>query len=197
MSKHEKGPNTTKLFRLSCGAVLAGAGDTSVLFEAKTLIDRQIKELGTERPISALIEVVEITASVVNELVNCYRNTIEESFGFVLSGLKNLSSGEAKLYTIFGGGFSDEPLVCLGSGSSYARPLVDLLLADGKLKMDEAAKTLPTVFTLVSNVQLSVGDGLDVCIIQDNTGSGSITEKKEVALDGLRKAILDVLDIKG
>jgi len=196
MSKHEKGPSTTKLFKLSCGAVLAGAGDTSVLFEARTLIDRRVAELQKEKPLSALIEVVEIAAGVVNELVNCYRDTIEESFGFVLGGLENLDSGTAKIYTVFGGGFSDEPSVCLGSGSSYARPLVELLLADGKLRTDEAVKTLPTTFTLVSNVQLSIGDGINVCVIKDNAGSGSITQEREVALDELRKAILDVLDIK-
>jgi 20S proteasome alpha/beta subunit len=195
MSKHEKGPSTTKLFKLSCGAVLAGAGDTSVLFEARTLIDRRIKELGTERPISALIEVVEITAGVVNELVNCYRDTIEESFGYLLSGLENLGSGTAKLYTVFGGGFSDEPSVCLGSGSSYARSLVELLLAYGKLRTDEAVKTLPTIFTLVSNVQISVGDGLDTLIIKDEVGPGSIKREQEVNLDRMRSAVLNALDV--
>ncbi len=196
MSKHEKGPSTTKLFKLSCGAVLAGAGDTSVLFEARTLIDRRIKALGTEEPVSALIEVVEIVATVVNELVSCYRDTVEESFGYVLSGLEKLDRGAAKIYTVFGGGFSDEPSVCLGSGSSYARPLVELLLAARELRTNEAVKTLPTIFTLVSNVQLSIGDGINVCVIKDNTGAGNITREREVALDELRKAILDVLGIK-
>lgn len=195
LSKHEKVPSTTKLFKLSCGGVLAGAGDDSVLCEARVFIDRRIKDLQTERPVSSLIEVVEIAASVVNELVNCYRNAIEESFGYVLSGLENLDNGPAKVYTIFGAGFSDTSSVCLGSGSSYARPLVELLLADGKLRADEAAKTLPTIFTLVSNVQTTVGDGIDICIIKDNTGPGSVRQEKEVNLDRLRSATLDVLNV--
>jgi hypothetical protein len=55
----------------------------------------------------------------------------------VLAGLENINDGKAKLFTIFGAGLSDVPWICLGSGSSYARPLVDLLLADGGLNTGE------------------------------------------------------------
>ena len=114
----------------------------------------------------------------------------------MLGGLDNLSSGNAKLFTIFGAGLSDVPWACLGSGSSYARPFVELLLAEGKLSTEEADKTMAPVFSLVSNVQTTVGDGVDVCIVKDNHGVETITHKEEVSLDGLRTAILNALGIK-
>ena len=197
LSRHEKGPSVTKLFKISCGAVLAGAGDDAVLNEARVFIDRRIKDCQTVRKISTLTEVVEITADVVNDLVNCYRNTIEESFGYVLCAPENLDHGNARLHTIYGAGFLDTSSVCLGSGSSYARPLVELLLGDGKLRTDEAIKMLPAIFTLVSNVQTAVGDGIDICIINDKEGIREIIHADEVGLKPLRLAILEVTGIRG
>lgn len=196
LARYERGPSTNKLFKLSCGVALAGAGDDAVLNEARLLIDRRTKELQSESSITSLFDVVEVTASIVNELVGRYQDRVEESFGYVLGGLDNLSSGNAKLFTIFGAGLSDVPWACLGSGSSYARPLVELLLAEGKLSTEEADKTMAPVFSLVSNVQTTVGDGVDVCIVKDNHGVETITHKEEVSLDGLRTAILNALGIK-
>ena len=130
LSRHEKGPDVSKLFKLSCEVVLTGAGDDAVINEARTLIDDQVEELRAQASASTLLEVVKVTASVVNDLVARYQGTVEEPFGFVLGGLENLDSGTAKIYTVFGGGFSEVPWVCLGLGSSYARPLVGLLLAN-------------------------------------------------------------------
>lgn len=195
LSKHEKGPSVTKLFKLSCRVVLAGAGDDAVLNEARTLIDRRVEELQAQASASTLVEVVEVAAGVVNELVACYHNTLEESFGFVLGGLENLDSGMAEIYTVFGAGFLDASSVCLGSGSSYARPLVELLLADGKLPCDEASKAVPAIFSLVSNVQTSVGDGLDIIVIKDNFGPGNVNREKEIQLDDLRSSILEALGV--
>jgi 20S proteasome alpha/beta subunit len=191
LSKHEKGPSTTKLFQLSCGVALAGAGDDAILNEARILIDRRIKELQDESSIASLFDIVEVTAGIVNDLVSRYQSMIEEPFGFVLSGLNHLNSGNSKLYTVIGAGLSEVPWACLGSGSSYARPLVELLLADGNLSGAAAANVIPTIFTLVSNVQTTVGDGIDVCIIKDEKGLNSILSKKETDLSRLRTAILD------
>jgi 20S proteasome alpha/beta subunit len=171
LSRYERGPNTTKLFNLSCGVTLAGAGDDAVLNEARILIDRRIKEKENESPVKTLFDVVEITCSVVNELVSYYRDKVEEHFGYVLVGLENLTRGSAKLYMIFGAGFSEVPWACLGSGSSYARPLVELLLAQEELSTKESARTMPVLFSLVSNVQATVGGGVDVCIIKDGEES--------------------------
>jgi len=113
----------------------------------------------------------------------------------VLVGLEDLSSGSAKLYTISGAGFSDVPLACLGSGSSYARPLVELLLADCSLSNNEAAKTFAPIFSLVSNVQTTVGGGVDVCIVKDNQGTGDIVHEKEVGLEQLRAAVLNAMGV--
>jgi len=190
MSKYERGPSTTKLFALSCGVAIAGAGDDAVLNEARVFIDRRIEELQTQTPIAALFDVVEAAAIVVNELVGFYKGSLEEPFGYVVSGLENLTNGKAQLYTIFGAGISDVPWVCLGSGSSYARPLVDLVLAPGNLYTNEAVKIIPTIFTLVSNVQTTVGDGIDVCVLMDDRGMGAISHEKEVSLDRLRSAVL-------
>jgi 20S proteasome alpha/beta subunit len=196
LAKYEKGPETNKLFQLACGVALAGAGDDAVLNEARILIDRRIKELqGQSSPVT-LFDVVEVTASIVNELVGYYRDRVEESFGYVLVGLEKLSSGSAKLYTIFGAGFSEVPWACLGSGSSYARPFVELILADGALYAEEASRTMATLFTLVSNVQTTVGDGVDICIVRDGQGIGQITHLKEVSLEGLRFGLLKALGIQ-
>jgi 20S proteasome alpha/beta subunit len=196
LSKHEKGPSTTKVFELSCGVVLAGAGDDGVLYEARVFIDRRIKEIQAQASITTLLDVVEVTASVINELVNCYRGNVEEPFGYLLSGLENLGAGSARLYSVFGAGFSDIPSACLGSGSSYARPLVELLLADGNLKVDEAARTLPAIFSLVSSVQTTVGDGVDIAIIRDDKGIDGIRYEKEVGLERLKAAIFGAFDLK-
>lgn len=194
--RYEKGPETTKLFKLYCGVVLAGAGDDAVLNEARILIDKRITEFQNQSSSLILFDVVEITASVVNELVNCYRDKIEESFGYALAGLEKINSGNAKLYTVFGAGLSEVPWVCLGSGSPYARPLVDLLLSDGNLRVNDAIKIIAPLFTLVSNVQTTVGDGVDICIIADERGPGDIVYHKEVNLDRLKLAILNNLGIK-
>jgi len=133
--------------------------------------------------------------SVINELVNCYRDKVEESFGYVLAGLENVSSGMARVNTIFSTGFSNVPWACLGLGSSYARPLVELLLAQGNLSTEEAAKTMPTLFTLVSNVQTTVGGGVDISIIKDEQDIGGIVHEEEADLSRLRSAIISTMDI--
>jgi 20S proteasome alpha/beta subunit len=196
LSRHEKGPDVAKLFKLSCGVVLAGAGDDAVLNEARTLIDNQVEELQAQASASTLLEVVTVAASVVNELVARYQGTVEESFGFALGGLENLSSGTAKIYTVFGGGFSDVPWVCLGSGSSYARPLVELLLANGELSTDESAKVMPAIFTMVSDVQTTVGGGIDICKITDDQEIGNISHSDEINLSQIRLAFLRAIGIK-
>ena len=129
LSRYEKGPETNKLFKLVCGTALSGAGDDAVLNEARVFIEHRAEEMESQSPNVKLFDVVETTMSVVNELVNCYRDKVEEPFGYVLAGLENIKSGSAKLYTIFGAGLSEVPWACLGSGSSYARPLVELLRA--------------------------------------------------------------------
>lgn len=196
LAKYEKGPETTKVFKLSCNVALAGAGDDAVLNEARVFVERRLEEFQSQSSNMKLFDVVEITCSVVNELGSYYRDKVEEPFGYVLAGLENLTGGSAKLYTIFGAGFSEVPWVCLGSGSSYARPLVDLLLAQGDLLTKESARVMPTLFTLVSNVQTTVGGDVDICIINDEQGIGEITHEEEVALGAFRTAILSALNIK-
>lgn len=195
MARYERGPDTNKLFKLDCGILLAGAGDDAVLNEARIVIERRVEESQSETLQLDLFDILKITMSVVNDLVNCYRDKVEESFGYVLAGLENMSSGMAKVYTIFGAGFSDVPWACLGSGSSYARPLVELLLAQGNLSSEEAAKTMPTLFTLVSNVQTTVGGGVDISIIKDEQGIVGIVHEEEVDLNRLRFAIISTMDI--
>lgn len=196
LARYEKGPETRKLFKLACGVALAGAGDDAVLNEARVFIERRVDEFRSQSPNVKLFDVVEITCSVVNELVGYYRDKVEEPFGYVLAGLENLTGGSAKLYTIFGAGFSEVPWACLGSGSSYARPLVELLLAQGDLSTKESARAVPTLFTLVSNVQTTVGGGVDICIINDEQGIGEITHEEEVALGAFRTAIISAFNIK-
>lgn len=196
LAKYEKGPETNKVFKLSCNVALAGAGDDAVLNEARGFVERRVEEFQSQSSNMKLFDVVEITCSVVNELVGYYRDKVEEPFGYVLAGLENLTDGSAKLYTIFGAGFSEVPWACLGLGSSYARPLVELLLAQGDLSTNEAARVVPTIFTMVSNVQTTVGGGVDICIIKDEQGIGEITNEEEASLNTIRSAILHNLNIK-
>ena len=191
VAKYERGPETTKLSRLACGVILAGAGDDAVLHEARIFIERRVEEAQSRSPEIRLFDIVEITASVVNELVNLYRDKVEEPFGFALAGLENVNGGKAKLYTIFGGGLLDVPWACLGSGSPYARPLVELLMADESIHLNEATRIMATIFTMVANVQITVGGGIDICLLRDAKGSDKVSHEKEVNLDFLRKAILD------
>jgi 20S proteasome alpha/beta subunit len=194
LARYEKGPDTKKIFKLDCGVVLAGAGDDAVLNEARVFIERRMEEVRSQS--LKLFDVAEITAGIVNQLVGLYRDKVEESFGFVLAGLEELTSGKAKLYTIFGAGLADVPPACIGSGSSYARPLVDLLLAGGSLSTQEAAKVIPTLYTLVSRVQTSVGGGVDICIIKDEKGAGDIQHQDDVDVEPIRSAMLDTLGVQ-
>lgn len=73
MARYEKGPDTTKLFKLDCDVLLAGAGDDAVLNEARIYIELRINELQSEMPKLKLFDIVKVTMNVVNELVNCYR----------------------------------------------------------------------------------------------------------------------------
>ena len=196
MARYEKGPETSKLFRLDCAVVLAGAGDDGVLNEARVFIERRVEETARQSTEMRLFDIVEIAASVVNELVGLYRDKVEEPFGYALAGLENMKSGSAKLYTVFGAGLSDVPWACLGSGSSYARPLVELLLAPGYLLAEEAARIMPAIFTLVASVQTTVGGGVDICTIRDGQGSGNIIHADEISLTRLKTAMLGAMDIK-
>ncbi len=196
LARHEKGPETNKLFKMDCGVVLAGAGDDAVLNEARVFIERRVEESAHQSPIANLFDIVEVTACVVNELVSLYRDKVEEPFGFVLAGLEKVTSGTTKLYTIFGAGLSDVPWACLGSGNSYARPLVELLLVPGDLSTEEAAKTMPVIFTLVSNVQTTVGGGVDVCIVKDREVTDAIQHFGDVDLKPLRAGILNTTEIR-
>ena len=196
LARYEKGPDTTKLFKLPFGVVLAGAGDDAVLNEARIFIERRIEESQSQSAEIKLFDVVEITCSVVNELVGYYRDKIEEPFGYVLAGLEDLSRGTAKLYTIFGAGLSDVPWACIGYSSAYARPLVDLLLTHGDLRTEDVVKAIPPLFSLISSVQTTVGGGVDMCIVKDGDGIGEIWHSGEVDLKPLRSAILDAVGIQ-
>ena len=197
LARYEKGPEVRKLFNLACGVVLAGAGDDAVLNEARIFIERRIEESRSQSPDLKLFDIVEITCGVVNELVGYYKDKVEEPFGYVLAGLENVSGGNAKLYTIFGAGLSDVPWACIGLGSAYARPLVDLLLADGNLKAEDAAKAMPFLFSLVSGVQTTVGGGVDICVINDGDGVGDVGHSDDVSLKPLKSAILEAMAIRG
>ena len=54
---------------------------------------------------------------------------------------------------------------------------------------------MPTLFTLVSNVQTTVGGGVDIGIIKDEQGIGGIVHEEEVDLSRLRSAILTAMDL--
>ena len=92
MARCEKGPSTVKLFRLSCGVAIAGAGDDAVLNEGRVFIERRIKELQTQTPMNTLFDIVEAAANIINDLVGVYKGNMEEPFGYVLCGLENLNT---------------------------------------------------------------------------------------------------------
>jgi 20S proteasome alpha/beta subunit len=196
LARYEKGPDTAKLFKLACGVVLAGAGDDAVLNEARVFIERRIEETRNQSPGMKLFDVVEIAGAVVNELVGLYRDKVEEPFGYALAGLENISSGDARLYTVFGAGLSEVPWACFGAGGSYGRPLLELLLVPGDLTVEEVARAMPTLFTLVSSVQMAVGGGVDSIVVKDGEGQGVIQHNSEVSLEPLRSAMLSAIGIR-
>jgi proteasome alpha subunit len=196
LARYEKGPEAIKLFKLDCGVVLAGAGDDAVLNEARLLIEYRAEEPQDQSRQVKLFDILKITMNTVNELVGIYQDKVEEPFGFALAGLEDIDDGKAKLFTIFGAGLSDVPWACIGSGSSYARPFVDLILADGGLHTSEAAKVIPSLFTLVSSVQTTVGGGVDMCSVKDEERIGVVQHYDEVNLQPLKTAILHALGIR-
>ncbi len=196
LARYEKGPEATKLYKLTCDVVLAGAGDDAVLNEARVFIDRKIEESQSQCSDLKLFDAVEITCAVVNDLVGYYKDKVEEPFGYVLAGLEGLSTGSAKLYTVFGAGLSEVPWVCLGSGSTYARPIVDLLLADEKLDTLDVVKVMPHIFSLVANVQTTVGGGVDICIVKDGEAPQEVQHFGDVDLKPLKATILNGLGIQ-
>ena len=196
LARYEKGPETTKLFKLSCGVLLTGAGDDAVLNEAWVFIERRVDEFQNQSSKTNLFDIVEITCGVVNELVNYYRDKVEEPFGYALAGMENLAGGDVKLYTIFGAGFSEVPWACLGSASFYARSLIELLLAPGDLSINESVRVIPTLFTLVANVQTTVGGGVDIGIVKHREGAGDIQHFDDVELQPLRDGILNSLAVQ-
>jgi len=74
--------------------------------------------------------------------------------------------------------------------------MVELLLSQAGLLAEEVAKALPLIFSLVSNVQTTVGGGVDLCIIRDNQSIEPVIHNENVPLDELRAAIFDVVGIK-
>jgi len=60
LARYERGPDTDKLFKLSCGAVLAGTGDNAVLNEARLFTERRVKEFETPSSMATLFDIVEI-----------------------------------------------------------------------------------------------------------------------------------------
>jgi len=194
LARYENGPDTIKLFKLDGGILLAGAGDTALLNESRIFIEKRLRDFKDQASSPTLFDIVEITSEVVNELVARYQGNIEEPFGFAVAGLENVSSGVAKIYTVFSAGLSELPWVCLGSGSSYARPIVELLLTKGALTVSEAAKVMAPLFTLVSNVQMTVGGGVDIASVIDEQGVTEILHRGEVSLESLREAMLDVIE---
>jgi len=72
---------------------------------------------------------------------------------------------------------------------------VELLLAQGNLSAEGATTTMPTLFTLVSNVQTTAGGGVDISIIKDEQDIGGIVHEEEADLSRLRSAIISTMDI--
>ena len=54
---------------------------------------------------------------------------------------------------------------------------------------------MPTIFTLVSNVQTTVGEGVDIGIVKDEKGIDGIVHEEEVNLSRLRTSILTAMDL--
>jgi hypothetical protein len=57
------------------------------LNEARIYIELKVSEIQSETPALKLFDIIKVTMNVVNELVNCYRDKVEESFGYVLAGV--------------------------------------------------------------------------------------------------------------
>ena len=73
---------------------------------------------------------------------------------------------------------------------------MELLLANGKLSVDESAKTMPAIYTMVSAVQTTVGGEVDICEILDDQGISNIMHLDEIELSQVRAAFLGALGIE-
>jgi hypothetical protein len=64
-------------------------------------------------------------------------------------------------------------------------------LADGKLSTQDVKKSIPYIFSLVSNLQTSAGDGIDASTCQDNQVVDTVAYLKEGNSDKLCAAVLN------
>jgi len=63
------------------------------------------------------------------------------------------------------------------------------------LKAEDVVKARPSLFSLVSSVQTTVG-GVNMCIVKDGDGTGEIWHTGEVNLKPLRSAILEAMGMR-
>ena len=80
--------------------------------------------------ITNLLDVKFLAEDMLLSFEERYASRLQESpLGFMVGGLKNLSQGEARLYTVFPPGFGEKTKYCgfIGHGSPYARTIAKYL----------------------------------------------------------------------
>jgi 20S proteasome alpha/beta subunit len=96
----------------------------------------------------------------------------------LLAGLEHLTSGEAKLYHVFGNGYAEEvDFLCIGHGAPYATSLAQGLYRSD-LSMERMAEIGIFLSCWVEKVDSSVGGIPDVVFVENNKGIKDMEEVK-------------------
>jgi len=96
----------------------------------------------------------------------------------LLAGLKNLSSGEAKLYHILGNGYAEEiDFLCIGHGEPYATSIAQDLYHIN-LTMEAMAEIAIFIINWVEKLDSSVGGIPDVIFVKNDKGISDMDKAK-------------------
>lgn len=127
-----------------------------------------------------LMEAIAGVEDTMELISNRYKNRLEGAHHIeaLLAGLKDLNSGEAKLYHVVGEGYSEEiDFLCIGHGSPYATCLSKNLYKTD-LPIENMAEICIFLISWVEGVDGSVGGVPDVVFVKDNEGIGKMNKSE-------------------
>jgi len=96
----------------------------------------------------------------------------------LLAGLEHLTSGEAKLYHVFGNGYAEKvDFLCIGHGAPYATSIAQGLYRPD-LSMEKMAEIGIFLSSWVEEIDSSVGGVPDIVFVENNKGIRNMEKTK-------------------
>lgn len=136
------------------------------------LLDLLESEMERSKGFGSLYEVKIVTEDIVSELYKRYRERIgeESEIDVLMGGLRNLISGEARLYHISGVGYgeTESSLCMLGSGRPPAASIAKFII-DPSLSVEQNAPRIAFIIGWIrEKVDSNVGGTPQVAMIKDS-----------------------------